>query len=39
MRKKLFLVFFALITSVASFAQFEEGKVYVNGSLSGLDLS
>ena len=37
--KKLFALAAALIMSVAAHAQFEQGKIYVNGSLSGLNLA
>jgi len=38
MRKKIMMMAAALMFSVASFAQFEEGKFYANASLSGFDL-
>ena len=38
MKKKLFLLLTTLLFTLTSSAQFEERKVYVNGSLSGLDL-
>ena len=37
MKKYLFLIFM-LLSSIASNAQFEENKMYVGGSLTGLDM-
>ena len=39
MRKKLFLLAAALFLTLTASAQFEEEKVYVGGSLTGLDLN
>ena len=39
MKKKLFTMLTALLFSAASFAQFEQGKLYVNAALSGFDLN
>lgn len=39
MKKKLFMMLTALLFSAASFAQFEQDKLYVNASLSGFDLN
>lgn len=38
MRKKLIAMAVALLTTVAANAQFEAGKVYVGGSLTGLNM-
>ncbi len=37
--KKIAMMIVALFTAVAANAQFEEGKLYLGGSLTGLDLS
>ncbi len=37
--KKFFMLFVALTMSASVFAQFEQGKVYANASLSGFDLN
>lgn len=37
--KKLFVMLMALTMSAATYAQFEQGKVYANASLSGIDLN
>ena len=37
--KKIALIIVALVMSVAANAQFEQGKIYANASLSGLDFS
>ena len=37
--KKFFLLAIGLVMSVVANAQFEQGKYYVNGSLTGLDMS
>ena len=37
--KKIAMMIAALFTAVAANAQFEEGKIYLGGSLTGLDLS
>lgn len=39
MKKQLVLMLVAAMTSLAGYAQFEQGKVYVGGALSSLDLS
>ena len=39
MRRKLVLLIAALLMTITASAQFEEGKVYANASLSGLNLS
>ncbi|MBQ8711428.1 MAG: outer membrane beta-barrel protein [Prevotella sp.] len=39
MKKKLVLFVAAMMVSLASHAQFEEGKVYANAGFSGLDLN
>lgn len=39
MKKKLFAMAVALLTAVTANAQFEEGKVYIGGSLTGLDMN
>ena len=39
MKKKMMMMFLSLLVSAASYAQFEQGKLYANASLSGLDLS
>ena len=38
MRKKLLAMVVALFAAVTANAQFEEGKVYVGGSLTGLNM-
>lgn len=38
MRNKLFLLSLLMLVSLASNAQFEQGKVYVGGSLTGLGI-
>ena len=38
MRKKIMSVAVALLCSLAANAQFEEGKVYIGGSLTGLNM-
>ena len=37
--KKLYALVAALMVSVAANAQFEQGKIYMNGSLTGLNMS
>ena len=37
--KKIATLLVALLTVVTAHAQFEEGKVYLGGSLTGLNLS
>ena len=37
--KKLFLLVIGLVLTVAANAQFEQGKYYVSGSLTGLNMS
>lgn len=37
--KKIVMIIFALAMTMTASAQFEEGKVYLNASLTGLDLS
>lgn len=39
MMKKLYALVAALMVSVAANAQFEQGKIYMNGSLTGLNMS
>ena len=39
MKKKLLMVFAALLMTVSASAQFEEGKMYCGASLTGLNLS
>ena len=39
MKKKIFMLLFGLMTVVAANAQFEQGKLYANADLSGLDLN
>ena len=39
MMKKLYALVAALMVSVAANAQFEQGKFYMNGSLTGLNMS
>lgn len=39
MKKKLFMMLAALTFTVASQAQFEQGKLYANAGFSGLDLN
>lgn len=39
MKKKIFMLLFGLMTVVAANAQFEQGKLYANAGLSGLDLN
>lgn len=39
MKKKILAMAAALFMSVAAHAQFEQGKLYINGSLTGLNLS
>jgi len=39
MRKKLMMMLAALTMSVATYAQFEQGKVYASAGLSNLDLN
>lgn len=39
MYKKLLLTVVALMMSVAGFAQFEQGKMYANANVSGMNLS
>lgn len=39
MKKKIAMLFFGLMTVVAANAQFEQGKMYANAGLSGLDLN
>lgn len=38
MKKKVLMLLVAVLTTMAAHAQFEEGKIYVGASLSGLDL-
>jgi hypothetical protein len=37
--KKIVFIFAALLVSVASHAQFEQGKIYLGASMSGFDIS
>ena len=39
MKKKIFALLAAMLMSAVSYAQFEEGKTYLNASVSGLDLN
>lgn len=39
MKKRATVLFVALVLTMAGYAQFEKGKVYVNTSLTGLNLS
>jgi hypothetical protein len=39
MKRKLLLIMAAVLVSLASNAQFEEGKVYANASMSGLNMN
>ena len=39
MKRKLFATLFALVVSVASYAQFEQGKMYMNANLSGMNMN
>ncbi|MBQ8158599.1 MAG: outer membrane beta-barrel protein [Prevotella sp.] len=39
MKKKILFLMMVLTMSLSSFAQFEQGKAYLNASLSGLDLN
>ena len=39
MKKKIAMLLFGLMTVVAANAQFEQGKMYANAGLSGLDLN
>ena len=39
MKKKIVMLLFGLMTVVAANAQFEQGKLYANAGLSGLDLN
>lgn len=39
MKKKLIMMLLALTMSAATYAQFEQGKLYASASLSGLDLN
>ncbi len=39
MRKKIFATLFAILTAMTANAQFQAGKVYVGGSLSGMSLN
>lgn len=38
MKKKLFMLFFGLMTVVSASAQFEQGKLYASAGLTNLDL-
>lgn len=39
MRKKILMTLTALLVSVATFAQFEQGKMYANANVSGMNFS
>lgn len=39
MKKKMFVLFAVMMMAATAFAQFENGKYYLNASLSGIDLN